>query len=675
MGAPRAVLDRIKLLREQIDGHNYRYYVLDDPSVPDAEYDRLMRELQALEAEYPQLVVQESPTQRVGGAPADGFRTARHAVAMLSLENGFSDADIYAFDARIRDRLGSDAPIIYAAEPKMDGVAISLRYEKGRLIAAATRGDGAIGEDVTHNVRTIASVPLRLRGARPPPVLEVRGEIYMPRAGFVAVNERARASDEKVFANPRNAAAGSLRQLDPRITATRPLELFTYGLGEVTGVKPPPRHSATLSWLRELGLRVNPLVETVEGPDGCLAYHRQIGEQRASLPYEIDGVVYKVDELALQRELGFVARAPRWAIAHKFPAQEELTTVQAVEFQVGRTGALTPVARLAPVFVGGVMVSNATLHNMDELTRKDVRVGDTITVRRAGDVIPEVVAVLADRRPRGAKPVTLPAKCPVCGSEVVRAEGEAVARCSGGLFCPAQRKESLRHFAARRAMDIDGLGPKIIDQLVDEGLVNTPADLYRLKFETLAELDRMGEKSAEKLVQALERSKNTTLERFLFALGIREVGEATALALAATFGDLDPIAQASEDELEEVPDVGPVVAEAVATFFRQSHNRDVIHDLRKLGIRWPSVAVKPKNADHPFSGKTLVVTGTLSSMTRDQAKDRIRAVGGNVSESVSKKTDFLVCGSNPGSKRQRAIELEVAVLDENEFLEKMQIVH
>lgn len=674
MGAPRAVLDRIKLLREQIDGHNYRYYVLDDPSVPDAEYDRLMRELQALEAEYPQLVVQESPTQRVGGAPADGFRTARHAVAMLSLENGFSDADIYAFDARIRDRLGSDAPIIYAAEPKMDGVAISLRYEKGRLIAAATRGDGAIGEDVTHNVRTIASVPLRLRGARPPPVLEVRGEIYMPRAGFVAVNERARASDEKVFANPRNAAAGSLRQLDPRITATRPLELFTYGLGEVTGVKPPPRHSATLSWLRELGLRVNPLVETVEGPDGCLAYHRQIGEQRASLPYEIDGVVYKVDELALQRELGFVARAPRWAIAHKFPAQEELTTVQAVEFQVGRTGALTPVARLAPVFVGGVMVSNATLHNMDELTRKDVRVGDTITVRRAGDVIPEVVAVLADRRPRGAKPVTLPAKCPVCGSEVVRAEGEAVARCSGGLFCPAQRKESLRHFAARRAMDIDGLGPKIIDQLVDEGLVNTPADLYRLKFETLAELDRMGEKSAEKLVQALERSKNTTLERFLFALGIREVGEATALALAATFGDLDPIAQASEDELEEVPDVGPVVAEAVATFFRQSHNRDVIHDLRKLGIRWPSVAVKPKNADHPFSGKTLVVTGTLSSMTRDQAKDRIRAVGGNVSESVSKKTDFLVCGSNPGSKRQRAIELEVAVLDENEFAAMLEFV-
>jgi DNA ligase (NAD+) len=668
MPIPREVRQRVEQLRELIDSHNYRYYVLDAPSVPDAEYDRLMRELTALEEQHPNLVVPESPTQRVGGAPAEGFRTVRHAQAMLSLENGFEEADIYAFDARIRDRLGNEDPIAYCAEPKLDGVAISLRYEKGRLKAAATRGDGSVGEDVTHNVRTIATVPLHLRGSPVPPVLEVRGEIYMPRAGFARVNERAEAAGDKVFANPRNAAAGSLRQLDPRMTAARPLEIFAYGIGEVSGAKTPERHSATLAWLRELGLRVNPLIEIVEGPAGCLGYQRKIGAMRATLPYDIDGVVYKVDDIGLQRELGFVARAPRWAIAHKFPAQEELTTVQAVEFQVGRTGAMTPVARLAPVFVGGVMVSNATLHNMDELGRKDVRVGDTVTVRRAGDVIPEVVGVLLDRRPPRTKPVSLPAQCPVCGSEVVRAEGEAVARCSGGLFCPAQRKESLRHFAARRAMDIDGLGPKVIDQLVDQGIVNTPADLYHLKLDALTDLERMGEKSAEKLIRAIERSKRTTLDRFLFALGIREVGESTAQALATHFGDLPPIAKATEADLEEVPDVGPVVAAAIATFFRQAHNRDVIRELRQAGVDWPAVVVATNRADHPFSGKTVVVTGTLSSMTRDEAKDRIRAVGGRVSESVSKKTDFLVCGENPGSKLQKATELGVEVLSEQALL-------
>ncbi|MFO7305314.1 MAG: NAD-dependent DNA ligase LigA [Gammaproteobacteria bacterium] len=658
---------RARELRRQIEHHNYRYYVLDDPEISDAEYDRLMQELKALETQFPELITPDSPTQRVGAAPVSGLEEVVHKVPMLSLDNAFTDEDVIAFDRRVRERLETDADIEYAAEPKIDGVAVSLRYEKGRLVLAATRGDGLRGENVTHNVRTIKAVPIELRG-KAPEVLEVRGEVFMPIAGFKALNERALARGERTFANPRNAAAGSLRQLDPRLAATRPFDVFFYGLGEVQGWTVPPRHSDALEQLREWGLKISPLVRVVMGAQGCLEYYREIAARRESLPYEIDGVVYKVNRFVLQRELGYVARAPRWAIAHKFPAHEEHTIVRDVEFQVGRTGALTPVARLEPVFVGGVTVSNATLHNMDEVRRKDIRIGDTVVVRRAGDVIPEVVKVILDRRPPNARIVELPAHCPVCGADVEREEGEAIARCTGGLFCPAQRKESLRHFASRRALDIDGLGTKIIDQLVDRGLVRNPADLYALTVEQLASLERMGEKSAAKLVAALERSKNTTLPRFLYALGIRDVGEATAAALAEHFGTLEALEEATIEQIQETPDVGPVVAAHVRHFFDQVHNREVIRALRAHGVRWPDMQRRSAAQEGPLSGKTFVLTGTLDSMSRDEASKRIVALGGKVSSSVSKKTSYVIVGADPGSKLKKAQELGVEILDEAAFL-------
>ncbi len=665
-------------LREQIDLHNYRYYVLDDPLVPDAEYDRLMRELQALEAAHPELVVPESPTQRVGAKPAQGFGEVHHAIPMLSLDNCFSDDELLAFDRRVRDRLGRDGPVDYVAEPKLDGLAVSLRYEDGVLVQGATRGDGSTGEDITQNVRTVHSIPLRLRGADLPRVLEVRGEVFMPKAGFEKLNRLAGERGEKTFVNPRNAAAGSLRQLDPSVTASRPLEFFCYGWGEIEGAELPAKHSDMLKRLRDWGVRVSPEARVVSGAQGCLDYYRDIGERRADLPYEIDGVVYKVDSRDQQQTLGFVSRAPRWAIAHKFPAQEELTRVLDIEFQVGRTGALTPVARLEPVFVGGVTVSNATLHNMDEIERKDVRIGDTVIVRRAGDVIPEIVAVMAERRPDDARSIEMPATCPVCGSEVVRAEGEAVARCSGGLICSAQRKESIRHFASRRAMDIEGLGDKLVDQLVELGMIDHVDDIYRLQAERLAAIERMGEKSAANLIEAIERSKDTSLARFLFALGIREVGEATARGLAAHFCTLQALQEAaledlrSEDDpeikakdlyprLQAVADVGPAVAAHVCHFFAEKRNEEVIRKLREAGVHWPEA--KPQG-EGPLKGSTYVLTGTLEHRTRDEAKAALEALGARVSGSVSKKTTAVIAGRDAGSKLDKAEKLGVEILDE-----------
>jgi DNA ligase (NAD+) len=666
------VAARASTLRELLAHHNYRYYVLDDPEIPDVEYDRLFRELQALEAAHPELVSEDSPTQRVGGTPIVGFREVAHLQPMLSLENAFSTDEMVSFDRRIRERLKSDEPVEYSAETKLDGTAINLLYEHGRLVRGATRGDGRIGEDVTHNVRTIDSIPLRLRGAGHPATLEVRGEVYMPKAGFTALNVRLRNDSAKTFVNPRNAAAGALRQLDPRISASRPLEFFAYGIGHFADGKLPARHSEILERLKDWGIRVSPLSRLVTGVDGCLEYYTEIGEQRESLPYEIDGIVLKVDRIDLQQALGFVARAPRWAIAFKFPAEEVMTVVHGVDFQVGRTGALTPVARLEPVFVGGVTVSNATLHNIDEIERKDVRIGDTVIVRRAGDVIPEVVRVVPGHRSGNPRRVRLPAKCPVCGSDVVRPEGQAVARCSGGLFCAAQRKEHLRHFASRRAMNIEGLGTRLIEQLVDVGAdgkrVETPADIYTLTAEQLSTLDRMGEKSAANLVNAIERSKGTTLARFLFALGIPEVGEVTASNLAQHFCDLDRLANAGREAIEEVPDVGPVVAEHVYEFFRQLHNVEVVKALRDLGVAWPVVEPKPAELERALRGQNFVLTGTLDTMTRDQARERIEALGGKVTGSVSAKTDYVVAGADPGSKLQKAEKLGIAILDENAFV-------
>jgi DNA ligase (NAD+) len=658
---------RVRDLRQQIDHHNYRYHVLDDPEVSDAEYDRLMRELKALEEQHPDLVTPDSPTQRVGATPVSELQEVVHTRPMLSLDNAFADEDVAAFDRRVRERLENVEQVEYSAEPKLDGLAISFRYESGRLVQAATRGDGLRGEDVTHNVRTIKAVPTVLRGSSPK-LLEVRGEVFMRIAGFKAMNQRALERGERTFVNPRNAAAGSIRQLDPRLAAGRPFDVFFYGLGETDGWKLPAKHSEALLQLKEWGLKISPLLKVVQGAEGCLEYYRDIGAKRAGLPYEIDGVVYKVNRFVQQRELGFVARAPRWAIAHKFPAHEENTIVKGVEFQVGRTGALTPVARLEPVFVGGVTVSNATLHNMDEVRRKDVRIGDTVVIRRAGDVIPEVVKVIVERRPKGAVEVRLPKKCPVCNSDVEREEGEAVARCTGGLFCAAQRKEALRHFAGRRAIDIDGLGSKLIDQLVEGDKVHSPADLYRLTVDDYAGLDRMGEKSAANLVEALERSKQTTLSRFLYALGIRDVGEATAAALANHFGSLESLQEASEEGIQEVPDIGPVVAAHVYTFFQQKHNREVIAALREVGVTWKDQQRKTSAAEGALAGKTFVLTGSLESMSRDEASDRIVALGGKVSGSVSKKTSYVVAGAEAGSKLAKAQELGVEVLDEKAFL-------
>lgn len=672
--AAQSAAARARELRQQIEHHNYRYHVLDDPEVSDAEYDRLMRELKALEEQYPDLVTPDSPTQRVGATPVSELQEVVHARPMLSLDNAFADEDVVAFDRRVRERLEDVEQVEYSAEPKLDGLAISFRYEAGRLVQAATRGDGLRGEDVTHNVRTIKAVPTRLRGSAPK-LLEVRGEVFMQIAGFKAMNQRALERGERTFVNPRNAAAGAIRQLDPRLAAGRPFDVFFYGVGETDGWKLPAKHSEALQQLREWGLKISPLVRIVQGAEGCLEYYRDIGAKRASLPYEIDGVVYKVNRFVQQRELGFVARAPRWAIAHKFPAHEENTIVKGVEFQVGRTGALTPVARLEPVFVGGVTVSNATLHNMDEVRRKDVRIGDTVVIRRAGDVIPEVVKVIVERRPKPAPPqIELPAKCPVCNSAVEREEGEAVARCTGGLYCPAQRKEAIRHFAGRRALDIDGLGSKIIDQLVesDPPLVRSPADLYTLTAEQLAALDRMGEKSAENLVEAIEDSKkHATLPRFLYALGIRDVGEATAAALANHFGALKELQEASEEQIQEVPDVGPVVAAHVYKFFQEQHNRDVIADLTRH-VKLQSQARKAAKGEGPLVGKTFVLTGSLDSMSRDEASDRIVALGGKVAGSVSKKTSYVVAGAEAGSKLAKAQELGVEVLDEKAFLKLLK---
>ena len=663
MSVDEKLQQQVQTLREQIERHNYQYYVLDDPQVPDSEYDRLFRELQTLETEYPELITSDSPTQRVGAVPLGAFDEVRHSVPMLSLDNALTDQAMHDFDRRVHERLDRDGAIAYAAEPKLDGLAISLRYEDGVLVQAATRGDGNTGENVTQNVRTIAAVPLRLLGSDWPKVLEVRGEIFMPKKGFEALNERQRAQGAKTFANPRNAAAGSLRQLDSRITAERPLTLFCYGTGEIIGHPMTQTHGDTMVVLKQWGLPVSPELRVVTGIEACASYFEDIGRRRDALAYDIDGVVFKVDSLVDQGELGYVSRAPRWAIAHKFPAQEELTVVEAVEFQVGRTGAVTPVARLKPVFVGGVTVSNATLHNMDEVERKDVRVGDTVFVRRAGDVIPEVVRVLLERRPEHTEPVVLPDECPICGSRVERIEDEAVARCSGGLFCAAQRKEALKHFASRRALDIEGLGDKLIDQLVDTGLVETSADLFGLSIETLAGLERMGEKSANNLVEALDKARDTSLERFLYALGIREVGEATARSLSRQFGKLDAILSADEEALQQTPDVGPVVAQHLHTFFEQPHNREVMTQLRAAGIHWMEHEPVAEPESLPFAGKTFVLTGTLSE-PRDKVKERLQTLGAKVAGSVSKKTDYLVAGTDAGSKLAKAEQLSVAILDE-----------
>jgi DNA ligase (NAD+) len=651
-------------LRRQLAHHDYRYYVLDDPQVPDAEYDRLMGELRTLEAAHPELITPDSPTQRVAGAPSAAFGELVHRVPMLSLDNAFTEEDVAAFDRRIHERLGVSGDLEYVAEPKLDGLAVTVIYRDGLLEQAATRGDGLTGEDVTANVRTIRAVPQRLQGAAPR-LIEARGEVFMLLAGFARMNAKAREQGEKVFVNPRNAAAGSLRQLDPRITATRPLTAVFYGLGALEGAAQPSGQRELLERLRALGLPVSKEVRAVRGVAGCLEYYRALGARRASLPYQIDGVVYKLEPRAEQERLGFLSRSPRWAIAHKFPADEALTVVKGIEFQVGRTGALTPVARLEPVFVSGVTVSNVTLHNIDEVHRKDVRVGDTVIVRRAGDVIPEVVSVLAERRPPGTSPVELPPTCPVCHSRVLRAEGEAVARCTGAFTCRAQRQESLRHFASRRALDIEGLGDKLIEQLVERERLRSPADIYTLGVEELAQLERMGEKSAANLVAAIEKSKRTTLPRVLFGLGIREVGEATALALARHFGTLEPLMDATAETIQQVPDVGPIVAAHVAAFFASEDHRKVIKALRDKGLTWSEVrAPAPAAAADALSGKTFVLTGTLESLTREAATEALIARGAKVVASVSKKTSYVVAGAEAGSKLTKAQQLGVAVIDE-----------
>ena len=662
--APEAAARRAAELRRLIDRYNYRYYALDDPEVPDAEYDQRLRELQALEAQYPALVTPDSPTQRVGTSPVAAFAEVRHRLPMLSLDNAFSDEEVRDFDRRVRERLGEAASVAYSVEPKLDGLAVNATYVDGVYARAATRGDGEKGEDITANLRTIRSLPLRLHTRTPPRRLEVRGEAYMPLAGFRRLNEQAAARGEKTFVNPRNAAAGALRQLDPAVSAARPLDFFVYGIGEVDGGSLPERQGELLETLRRLGFRICPQTRVVASIDGCLRYFREIGAERHRLAYQIDGVVYKVDDFAQQRRLGFVARAPRWAIAHKFPAEEAMTTVRGIEFQVGRTGALTPVARLAPIHVGGVTVSNATLHNIDELHRKDVRIGDTVVVRRAGDVIPEVVMVLAERRPHGTHRVELPKVCPVCGSPVERVEGQAIARCTGGRRCPAQRKEEIKHFASRRALDIQGLGDKLVEQLVDAGLVSSPADLFELDEPRLAALDRMGEKSARKLVAAIEHSKRTTLPRFLNALGIRDVGEATAATLATHFGSLDALREADEARIREVPDVGPIVAANVFAYFRDRDNAAILDRLLASGIHWPALPTPARGA---LAGKVFVLTGTLEGYTREDATERIVARGGKVTGSVSKKTDYVVVGREPGSKLDKARSLGLAILDEAEF--------
>ena len=665
MAASEKIKKRIAELREQIDYHNYRYYVLDDPEIPDAEYDRLMRELEALEGEHPELITSDSPTQRVGATPLSAFDEVKHELPMLSLGNAFNEDEVQAFDRRAREKLQVET-IEYVVEPKLDGLAISLLYENGKLVRGATRGDGTTGEDVTQNVRTIETIPLKLRGADYPVRLEVRGEVIIAKQDFERLNKAREEAGEKTFANPRNAAAGSLRQLDARLTAKRPLSFYCYGAGLVEGAELPDRHSAILDQLREWGMRTNPETRVVEGIQGCLDYYQTMQEKRDKLDYEIDGLVYKVNRRDQQEQLGFVSRAPRWAIAHKFPAQEEMTRLLGIDVQVGRTGALTPVARLEPVHVGGVTVSNATLHNQDEIDRLDVRVGDTVIIRRAGDVIPQVVSVVTSKREGKLKKYHLPKTCPVCGSQTVRHEGEVVTYCTGGLFCAAQRKQALKHFASRRALDIEGLGDKLVDQLVDEDYVHDPADLFSLGKQQLVQLERMADKSAQNLIDALAKSRKTTLERFIYALGIHDVGEATARSLANHFGSLDALMQADKEALMAVPDIGPIVAESILTFFKQQHNQEVIDKLIQAGVSWQDIEVKPAE-ELPLNGKTFVLTGTLEKMSRDEAKAALQALGAKVTGSVSKKTDYVVVGADPSSKADKAESLGVEILDEAAF--------
>ncbi|MBA3904488.1 MAG: DNA ligase [Rhodocyclaceae bacterium] len=664
MTVPREAAERAKALRAEIERHNYAYYVLDAPTVPDAEYDRLFHELAELERRYPQLVEADSPTQRVGARPAPEFSQVTHRTPMLSLSNAFGEEDVANFDRRVREGLGRDE-VEYATEPKFDGLAISLTYENGHFVLGATRGDGYTGEDVTGNLRTVRSIPLRLQGGHPLRLLEVRGEVLMLRRDFEKMNERARAAGEKEFANPRNAAAGSLRQLDPRITAQRPLRFYAYALAGLEGRAMPATHAEVLELLRGWGFPVAAERAVVSGAGGLLRYYNEIGAKREKLPYDIDGVVYKVNRLADQNILGYVSRAPRFAIAHKYPAQEEMTVVEGIEVYVGRTGALTPVARLKPVFVGGVTVTNATLHNEDEVRRKDIRIGDTVVVRRAGDVIPEVVAPVREKRNGSEREFVMPRRCPVCGSGVMRLPDEAAARCTGGLFCAAQRKRAILHFASRRAMDIEGLGEKLVDQLVDAEVVKTPADIYRLDVATLAALERMGEKSAQNIVAAIGKSKKTTLARLIFALGIRNVGEATAKDLARHFDGMKALMEADEEALQQVPDVGPVVAESIARFFAEPHNREVLDRLQQAGVKGEDEGGRHHVAASAVSGKTFVLTGTLPSLTRDEAAALIETQGGKVSGSVSKKTDYVVAGAEAGSKLEKANELGVAVIDED----------
>ncbi|QCR35399.1 NAD-dependent DNA ligase LigA [Nissabacter sp. SGAir0207] len=669
-----SIIQQINQLRASLRHHEYQYHVLDAPEIPDAEYDRLMRELRELETAHPELITADSPTQRVGAAPLTAFEQVRHEVPMLSLDNVFDEESYLAFNKRVQDRLKSADTLTFCCELKLDGLAVSLLYEDGELVRAATRGDGTTGENITANVRTIRAIPLRLTGDNIPRRVEVRGEVFMPQRGFEALNEEARRTGGKVFANPRNAAAGSLRQLDPRITAKRPLTFFCYGVGVLEGGELPRSHWQRLMQFREWGLPVSDRIRLCNGSEEVLAFYHQIEQARTGLGFDIDGVVIKVDSLDLQEALGFVARAPRWAIAFKFPAQEQVTTVRDVEFQVGRTGAITPVARLEPVLVAGVTVSNATLHNADEIERLGLRIGDTVIVRRAGDVIPQVVGVVLSERPEHVREVTFPTACPVCGSDVERVEGEAVARCTGGLFCGAQRKESLKHFVSRRAMDVDGMGDKIIDQLVEKEYVKTPADLFRLSAGVLTGLDRMGPKSAQNLVNALQKAKETTLARFLYALGIREVGEATAANLAAHFGSVEALRAADLEALKSVQDVGDIVAKHVRNFLEEAHNQQVIDELLDpaIGIHWPAVQViVPEEIDSPFAGKTVVLTGSLSILSRDEAKDRLTALGAKVSGSVSKKTDLLIAGEAAGSKLAKAQELGIEVIDEAEMVRRL----
>ena len=667
------VEEQITALRNLIRHHEYCYYVLDAPEIPDVEYDKLIKQLNSLEHDHPELITPDSPTQRVGGVALSQFASVKHELPMLSLDNVFDEVSFNAFNKRVKDRLhlSNSQSVEYCCELKLDGLAVSLLYENGQFIRAATRGDGTTGEDITSNVRTIKTIPLVLQGENIPTRLEVRGEVIMTHKGFAKLNAESEKRNERTFANPRNAAAGSLRQLDPKITAKRPLSFFCYGMGIYEGTTLPDNHYDRLMQFKAWGLPVSDKVQIRQGVQEALTYFHEIGEQRMSLDFDIDGVVIKVNSIAQQDELGFVARAPRWATAFKFPAQEEITQLKKVDFQVGRTGAITPVARLEPVSVAGVIVSNATLHNSDEIVRLGIREGDYVTVRRAGDVIPQIVAVIQNRRPADSKEIIFPTHCPICGSLIVRDEGEAISRCAGGLICPAQRKEALKHFVSRRAMNVDGLGDKLIEQLVDKDYVKTPADLYKLTLPMLCSLDKVGEKLANNLINALKESKNTSLNRFIFALGIPNVGEVTAESLVNQLGNLSAIENASLEQLQTVNDVGEVIAESITDFFKEPHNRDVIEQLTsaEIGIHWPDVEVKPLTIDSPFSGKTVVLTGTLSQLTRDEAKDKLKKLGAKVTGSVSKKTDLVIAGESPGSKLTKAEGLGIKIIDEQEMIE------